>query len=394
MNGLWSFVSLAALVGLGVLHFWWLERRRQRDLQRVEQEHRAALLREQSRAVAEAKAQQQTLFDSLAEGVLLLDPEGRVQLVNRSLTRLLGLAPNVPGHTLAESFRWPALNELAARLPAERRIQDAEVEFSSIPPRTLQVNAAVYSDPDGKPQGTIFVFHDITRLKQLEATRREFVANVSHELRTPLTMIKGYVETLLSGAKDDPAVTTRFLQTIARHADRLTYLIEDLLTLSKLDSGQIVLHTQPVRVREVAARVCDDLAARAAERPTRLENAVPDTLAVLADAEHLQQVLFNLVENAIKYGREAGFARLAGRVLDPATVELSVQDDGPGIPAEARERIFERFFRLDKARSREAGGTGLGLAIVKHLVQAHGGRVWVESTPGQGSRFCLTLPRA
>jgi two-component system phosphate regulon sensor histidine kinase PhoR len=394
MSTLWSFAIFAALVALVLLDFWWHERRRRRERTRVAQEYRAALLREQTRVVAEAKARQQALFDSLVEGVLLLDGNGKVQLANRSLTRLLGLETSLRGQTLAEALRWPALSELAARLAAGRQVQDAEVEFPASQPRTLHVNAAVHSDADGKPQGTIFVFHDITRLKQLEATRREFVANVSHELRTPLAMIKGCVETLLDGAQDDPAVVTRFLQTIARHADRLTYLIEDLLTLSRLESGQLVLHPQPAQAREIAARVCDDLAALAAGRQARLENAVPEALTVQADPQRLQQVLFNLVENAVKYGRAAGHVCVEARVHDEANVEFSVCDDGPGIPAEARERIFERFFRLDKARSRGAGGTGLGLAIVKHIVQAHGGRVWVESPLGGGSRFCFTLPRA
>ncbi|MBI3191171.1 MAG: hypothetical protein HYZ36_00775, partial [Pedosphaera parvula] len=190
-----------------------------------------------------------------------------------------------------------------------------------------------------------------------------------------------------------PATATRFLQTIARHTDRLTYLIEDLLTISKLESGQLALNSQALCPRDVVQHVFDDLEARAAERRTHLENAVPEKLRVTADTDRLQQVLFNLLENAIKYGRVEGHVRVSGRGADNDTVELSVADDGPGIPAEAQERIFERFFRLDKARSREAGGTGLGLAIVKHIVQAHGGQVRVESQAGQGSTFFFTLPR-
>ncbi len=394
MSALWSFAIFAGLVGLVLLDSWWHERRRRRERTRAEQEYTAALLREQKRAFAQAQAQRQALFDSMVEGVLLLDREGRIQLANHSLARLLNLQADLRRGTLAEALRWPALSELAARLAAEKQVLGAELEFPGPPPRMLQVNATVYSDSEGKPQGTIFVFHDITRLKQLEATRREFVANVSHELRTPLAMIKGYVETLLEGAKDDPAVAARFLQTIARHTDRLTYLIEDLLTLSQLESGQLALNVQPVSPREVVQRVFDDLSARAAERSTRLENGVPDRLRAQADADRLQQVLFNLVENAIKYGRAEGHVQVGGRVLGDTTLELSVRDDGPGIPPDAQARVFERFFRLDKARSRESGGTGLGLAIVKHLVQAHGGKVWVESSVGQGSTFFFTLPRA
>ncbi len=394
MSALWSFVIFAGLVALVVLDFWWHERRRRRERARAEQEYTAALLREQQRAFAQAQTQRQALFDSMVEGVLLLDREGRIQLANQSLTRLLSVAMDVRGHTLAEALRWPALSELAARAAGEKQVLGCELDFPGPAPRCLEVNAAAYVDPDGQPQGTILVFHDVTRLRQLENTRRDFVANVSHELRTPLAMIKGYVETLLDGAKDDPATATRFLQTIARHTDRLTYLIEDLLTISKLESGQLALNQQLLRPREVVQRVFDDLEACAAERRTHLENAVPEELGVKADADRLQQVLFNLIENAIKYGRAEGHVHVRGRVADNETVELSVADDGPGIPLDAQERIFERFFRLDKARSREAGGTGLGLAIVKHIVQAHGGKVWVESQAGQGSTFSFTLPRA
>ncbi|MBI2928704.1 MAG: PAS domain-containing protein [Verrucomicrobia bacterium] len=393
MSALWSFVIFFGLVALVVLDFWWHERRRRRERARAEQEYTAALLREQKRAFAQAQTQRQALFDSMVEGVLLLDREGRIQLANQSLTRLLNVARDVRGHTLAEALRWPALSELAARAAKEKQVLGGELDFPGPEPRCVEVNAAAYVDPDGQPQGTILVFHDVTRLRQLEHTRREFVANVSHELRTPLAMIKGYVETLLDGAKDEPATATRFLQTIARHTDRLTYLIEDLLTISKLESGQLALNSQALCPRDVVQHVFDDLEARAAERRTHLENAVPEKLRVTADTDRLQQVLFNLLENAIKYGRVEGHVRVSGRGADNDTVELSVADDGPGIPAEAQERIFERFFRLDKARSREAGGTGLGLAIVKHIVQAHGGQVRVESQAGQGSTFFFTLPR-
>ena len=260
--------------------------------------------------------------------------------------------------------------------------------------RCLEVSAASVLDREGAQHGAILVFHDLTRLKQLENTRQEFVANVSHELRTPLSLIKGFVETLLEGAKDDPDLSTRFLKTIAKHTDRLTYLIEDLLTISRLESGQIVMNLQQVDLREEAGRVLDDLLARAAEKKTTLDNQLPAGLTARADADRLQQVLFNLVENAIKYGKSDGRVSIGGRELPENKVELWVQDDGPGIPAESRERVFERFYRVDRARSRETGGTGLGLAIVKHIVQAHGGEVWVKSDLGAGSTFFLTLPHA
>jgi two-component system phosphate regulon sensor histidine kinase PhoR len=328
------------------------------------------------------------------EGVLLLDPQGRVVLANQSLVAALKLAFDVRGHTVNEALRWPALNALLARLPAERQVLGCELDYHGPSPRCFQVNATAYTDPEGRLQGAIVVFHDITRFKELENHRREFVANVSHELRTPVAMIKGYVETLLGAARDDPAVTTRFLQTIRRHADRLTYLIEDLLTLSKLESGQTAINAQPLDLHQAVQRALEDLQTLAREHRACLVNQVPPALRAQADADRLQQVLFNLVENAIKYGRPDGRVAVGGGPHSDTMVELWVQDDGPGIPPEARDRIFERFYRVDKGRSRETGGTGLGLAIVKHIVQAHGGKVWVSSQLGKGSVFHLTLPLA
>ena len=231
-------------------------------------------------------------------------------------------------------------------------------------------------------------------MKKLERTRQEFVANVSHELRTPLSMIKGYVETLLQGAKDDPAVATRFLQTIEKHADRLTYLIEDLLTISRLESGQVVMNIQKVGLRSVADDVVNDLQSRAGDKQVNLENQVSEDVVVRADADRIQQVLFNLVDNAIKYGHPEGRVWINARPADGPFAEVSVRDNGPGIPPDSLDRVFERFYRADKARSREQGGTGLGLSIVKHIVQSHGGKAWVESEPGRGTTFFFTLPQA
>jgi len=255
------------------------------------------------------------------------------------------------------------------------------------------VNAAIISNTAGKREGMILVFHDLTRLKQLEATRQEFVANVSHELRTPLAMIKGYVETLLSGAKEDPATATKFLQTVERHADRLTLLIEDLLTISSLESGQIQLRPQLISLPEAVEKVFADLKPKADFKKVKLQNKAP-TLLCLADPHRLQQVLHNLVDNAIKYGRTEGSVIVAAGDSSDRMLEISVQDDGPGLPADSLERVFERFYRIDKARSRDQGGTGLGLSIVKHIIQAHGGNVGARSQPGQGASFFFTLPKA
>jgi two-component system phosphate regulon sensor histidine kinase PhoR len=295
--------------------------------------------------------------------------------------------------TIIEAFRLRELDALAARLLKECTVLAVELEVPGATQSYLQVNGSAVLDRQGNQRGAIMVFHDLTRLKQLENTRQEFVANVSHELRTPLSMIKGFVETLLSGAKDDPSVANRFLLNIDKHADRLTFLIEDLLTISRLESGKVLFNLQPTSLADVANRVVEDLRDRAAEKRVRLVNQIPAGLTAWADGDRLQQVFFNLVDNAIKYGRPEGSVILDATMADQNQVKVAVKDDGPGIPPESRERIFERFYRVDKARSREQGGTGLGLSIVKHIVQCHGGRVWVESDLSKGSAFYFLLPK-
>jgi len=339
----------------------------------------------------QVKAERQTLFNSMVEGVVLLDRTGRIQLVNQSLEKQFDLTVDVRGQTLIEAFRRPELAQLLTRLEPERKMLSCELEVGGSEARYFEVSAATVFDREGRAQGTIFVFHDLTRIRQLENTRREFVANVSHELRTPLSLIKGYVETLMDGAITDPELSTKFLQTIDRHSNRLTNLIEDLLTISRLESGQITLQMKAIPLRPFASSLIAELQTRAKERGTTIVNEIPDQLTGRADPDRLEQVFVNLVENAIKYGRAKGRVTVKGRTVN-GHVELCVADNGPGIPSEARERIFERFYRIDKARSREAGGTGLGLAIVKHIVQSHGGKVWVESGPGQGAHFYFTLP--
>jgi two-component system phosphate regulon sensor histidine kinase PhoR len=282
---------------------------------------------------------------------------------------------------------------VAARLDKEPEVLGHELRIDSIDtPRFLQVNALALRDSAGASDGAIIVFHDLTRLRQLEGVRQEFVANVSHELRTPLSLIKSATETLIDGAKDDPASLTRFLQIIDKHSNRLALLIDDLLLLSTLDSGVLRLNKQPLAIKSTVQEAIDDLRQRALTRDVTLENLVPAGLIVLADNDRMRQVISNLVDNAIKYGRPGGTTKVGGRALEDGRIEVSVADDGPGIPFDAQARIFERFYRVDKARSREQGGTGLGLAIVKHVIQAHGGEVRLTSDASTGSIFILTLP--
>jgi two-component system phosphate regulon sensor histidine kinase PhoR len=348
------------------------------------------MTQEQQRAALALQIQQDVIFDSMIEGLLLLDERGRVQLANRAFTGLFGLTADIRGRTILEALRVHELADLVRSLDTQKQVLGFEMKLAGPEERWLQINAAAIFNDQARREGTVLVFHDLTRLKQLENARQEFVANVSHELRTPLSLIKGYVETLLDGARDNPETATRFLQTIDRNTQRLTLLIEDLLTISELESGRVRLNLQSIVLAPVVAEALEDFKGQAAARCMTLINQAPD-LAVRADPDRLKQVLGNLVDNAIKYGRANGTVTVGGRASDGGQVEVFIQDDGPGIPPGALERIFERFYRADKARSREQGGTGLGLAIVKHLVQSHGGRVWATSELGHGAIFHFTL---
>jgi two-component system phosphate regulon sensor histidine kinase PhoR len=241
----------------------------------------------------------------------------------------------------------------------------------------------------------------MTELRRLEKIRKDFVANVSHELRTPLTSIKGYVEALLDGGKDDPKTTIDFLQIILKQSDRLNLILEDLLELSKIESGQVLFKREPFNVQNAIERTLAMMKPLADKKGHRLTSWVaPDLPLIAGDEERLVQVLSNLVDNAVKYTPERGTITIAAHFLPQSqtagsgigAVELSVTDTGIGIPEQDRPRVFERFYRVDKARSRELGGTGLGLAIVKHIVEGHGGQVWVEANEPTGTRFVVRLP--
>ena len=350
-----------------------------------------ALTRSEEAARLEALTQQAAVFDSMVEGVVLLDHDGRIELANRQFTKIFGLMEDSRGRTLMEATRMHELADLIASLGVTQPTLGREIRLPGLAERWLAVSAAVMFDRTQARVGTVVVFHDLTRIKHLERNREEFVANVSHELRTPLSLIKGYTETLLDGAKDNPEVAARFLQTIDRNAERLKLLIEDLLTISELEAGRIRLNVRPVALPPLVAKLCEDFKPRAGARGMELLQQIPE-LTIRADPDRVQQVLSNLVDNAIKYGLSAGTVSIRATPTEDGMIQLCVADDGPGIPEEARARIFERFYRVDKARSREQGGTGLGLSIVKHIVQSHGGKVWVESEMGKGSQFFFTLP--
>jgi two-component system phosphate regulon sensor histidine kinase PhoR len=389
MNFLWPILTLFALAAAVGIHFRWRNK-----FIRAEQQSRAEResFQQLSRAAMErALAEQETLFDSMIEGVLLLDEQGRIRIANRAFHQLFGTNAGLRGKTPLEALRRHEISDLLERLGGESNVLDYEMKLPGLAERWLQINAAIINGNDGRRLGSILVFHDLTRLKQLERTREEFVANVSHELRTPLSLIKGYAETLLDSARNDPEVAGRFLKIIERNANRLDLLIQDLLTISSLESGRIKLNLQPVPLRPLVEKVLADFKSRANAKGVKLVNDLPE-LTAMADVNRLEQVLANLVDNAIKYGRGQGTISIGGQKADGDQIEIFVQDDGPGIPPESLDRVFERFYRVDKARSREQGGTGLGLSIVKHIVQSHGGKVWVKSELGKGATFFFTLP--
>jgi two-component system, OmpR family, phosphate regulon sensor histidine kinase PhoR len=338
----------------------------------------------------------EAILRGMVEGVLVTDLDGRVVLSNARARELLGLpaAPDATGRPLVELVRHPGIAEIPRQLASGQAVVSRDVTLGD--GLSLQVNGARLTAEDGTPFGLVLVLHDVSELRRLETVRRDFVANVSHELRTPLTAIKGYAETLLGPAGESRETALEFLQVIDRHSERLGRLIDDLLTLSDLEFGRTPLRLRAIPVHPVIDDVVQILGDRAAQQGLTLTTAVaPDTPDAHADGDRLRQVLIDLVDNAIKYTPEGGRVTIDAR---PATldghpaVDLAVADTGIGIPSQDVPRLTERFFRVDRARSRELGGTGLGLAIVKHIVQAHGGRLTIESVLGQGTTVRVTLP--
>lgn len=372
---------------------WWMRT----QLVAARSRHARGLAEERERHAIALHAQtsrMEAMLDGMIEGLVVLDGRGRIALANRAAEAMFSFSRMMIGGTLLQAIRNHEVAALASRAAAGATAIEHEVRLEGPKPRILQVSAVGLHDPNGGTTGAVLVFHEVTRLRELEAMRQDFVANVSHELRTPLSLIKSAAETLIDGGRNDPAITTRFLKIIDKHASRLTLLIDDLLLLARLDSGRVEMKFQPVFLRAAAQEALQDAALAARARNVTLENQIPAEIAAHGDPERLHQVLTNLVDNAIKYGRTDGRVAVTGRAVPGDRVEFSVRDDGPGIPPEALARIFERFYRVDKARSREQGGTGLGLAIVKNVVQAHEGEVRVESAPGAGTEFIISLPAA
>jgi two-component system phosphate regulon sensor histidine kinase PhoR len=333
------------------------------------------------------------MLDAMVEGVLLLDSDGRIVLGNPAFALIFDATGPLEGRRPLEAARIGALQEAvdAALVSAEPVMR--EITLPGEPARTIQASLAAVREAGGVV-GAVAVFHDVTEIKTLERVRREFVANVSHELRTPLTAIKGYAETLLGGGLEDRARAAQFVEVIARHAERLRGLIEDLLDLAAVEQREARLSIGPVDVGEVAAQAEAVLKPAAAARDLALAVDVPGGLPqVLADRDRLAQILINLLDNAVKFTPPAGRVEVSARAAGDNVV-IAVRDTGIGIPPAEIGRIFERFYRVDRSRDRREGGTGLGLAIAKHLVLAMDGTIEVESVPGAGATFRVTLPAA
>lgn len=350
--------------------------------------------------VSDDRAQLLAMLIAMVEGVMVLDYRGTVVQVNPALERMfsLGLTESRGRHH-ADLIRHEGLNALVSSVLQTRTGQGGEITLSPSG-RCLRVEASIAGGSQEHEACAVFVFHDITELRRLEKIRKDFVANVSHELRTPLTSIKGYVEALLDGGKDDPETATGFLEIIMRQSNRLNLILDDLLQLSQIESGQVLFRHEPVELRALLERTLAVIKPLADKKRHRLELSLPkDPVLVLGDEERLVQVFINLLENAVKYTPDDGRIAITlhsapqGTVTaEHSMVEVVVADSGIGIPEGDRPRVFERFYRVDKARSRELGGTGLGLAIVKHIVEAHHGQVWVEGNDPRGSRFVVRLP--
>lgn len=331
----------------------------------------------------------------MGEGLLVTDAEGSINFVNPAFRELFSLNDDeVVGKPLSAITRLPALHEAFREVIETKNEKTGEFTFPLHEERTLQTHWFPLQVED-EIKGIVAVFHDISALKRLEIVRRDFVANVSHELRTPVTIIKGYAETLLSGAMEiDPERAERFVGIINTNAERLASLIKDLLTLSELESRNLSIQLAPFPIGGIVRRACLYLEDKARSKEIAIDmNNFEEMPPVMADPGRLEQVLINLLDNAIKYTQEQGAITISA-VDTEDTVRVSVADSGVGIPPSDLPRIFERFYRVDSARSREQGGTGLGLAIVKHIIQIHEGNIVVESTPGKGSTFTFTLKRA
>jgi two-component system phosphate regulon sensor histidine kinase PhoR len=333
-------------------------------------------------------------MNSMREGVLIVDDDMRIIASNSTAHETFqGVDGKLENLRLSDLTRNPSIHDAFRAAVDKGEHAEVKVEMRRGDRLIYDLRVApLRFESAGRSRGAIGVFFDITQLERLERVRQEFLSNVSHELRTPLTAIIAFVETLEEGAIDDSENNRRFLTVIRRNAERMHNLIDDILELSSIEAGIVTVEPRQVRLAAVIDDIATALAARAETRGVTIQNEIERDVQVYAEARRLEQMLTNLIDNAIKFNREGGEVTVRHNASETRDC-ISVVDTGDGISSEHIERIFERFYRIDRARAREMGGTGLGLAIVKHLARAHGGEATVQSTPGEGSAFTIELPK-
>lgn len=333
------------------------------------------------------------ILESMAEGITVVDKDSRILSINPSAEKIFNITKqNSEGRIFLEAIRNADMADIINNVLKNGKFVSRQLSIIWPVQRMFQLDVSPIFEKNNV-NGCLLVIHDITEIRKLETMRRDFVANVSHELKTPLTAIKGFVETLLEGALEDKENSRHFLQIIQEHANRLDALVNDLLDLSYLESQEIRLESRETNLKDLAADVIDSFKSQLKKRNISIKNDLSADLSVRADSDKIGQVLTNLIDNAIKFNQEKGSINIYSRYLD-GKIKIVVEDSGIGIPAKDLPRIFERFYRVDKTRSRELGGTGLGLSIVKHIVELHGGSIGVESNEGFGSKFWFILPSA
>ncbi len=355
----------------------------------------AAQLDERLRAVTKERNQQEAVLSSMVEGVLAVDNQGRIMTFNQAAVRLTGIDfESNPNAHLREVAPNTPLAQFVVQILNSAKPKESEFGNLSQSGRILQVHGSVLRDVQGKGIGAVVVFNDVTRLRRLEQVRRDFVANVSHELRTPITSIKGFVETLLDGALNSPEDARRFLEIVAKQSDRLNAILGDLLTLSHIEEGEEKksIDVEVMGIRDTLEAAMELCSKKASAKNIRVSLECESAIKACINPSLLEQAVANLIDNAIKYS--PADSDVVVRAAQEEEVMIQVEDRGCGVAAEHLPRLFERFYRADKARSRALGGTGLGLSIVNHVITAHGGRVTVESTPNVGSTFSIYLPAA
>jgi two-component system, OmpR family, phosphate regulon sensor histidine kinase PhoR len=364
-----------------------------RDLKEI-----ARRQRENAQQIADEDFSLRAILASMVEGVLIADSNLQIRLVNERLQQMFSLPKSPTGRTVMEVFRNHLVHQVIRQSLLTGSPQSAELQAEIRDGDQFQLKHFQITSVSLRPRDlesltrALVIFHDVSQIRSLEAVRKEFVANVSHELRTPLSVITGYLETLIDGG-DDKETNLRFLRTMHKHAQRLNLLIEDLLELSQLESRKVSLHFEPVDLSESILRVLEQLDSRVRESGVAVITAIPEHLPrIEADSFRIEQALYNLLDNALRHSGKSGTRVTIRAQGEAAAVMVSVGDDGVGIPLSDQPHIFERFYRVHKDRSRDAGGTGLGLSIVKHIVQAHGGSIAVQSSPGAGATFVMSLP--